>query len=246
MVARMRLFQHLDVASVPGACEQAIRSGVRRDAFLRGVEGDAAQQGEIPGAAGAIITNGECVRMMPMPIVDPARTWPPARRAWRAGERRAVAGAGIARLFVARGREYRSEFHVNPSDEVMLMVKGDMRLHYRTPDGKEDVALVPEWLYDHLYAGRHAAFAALPARRLPAGDRTPAAAGRGRPVPVVLPEVRRAAARGKGRSARLSRRPGVEGLCSLLRQRSAPHLQVLRPPDAAAVRGAASTQATRS
>src|SRR4030067_2826780 len=47
-------------------------------------------------------------------------------------------------VFVARGREYRSEFHINPSDEVMVMIKGEMRLHYRTPEGKEDVAVVPE------------------------------------------------------------------------------------------------------
>ena len=36
--------------------------------------------------------------------------------------------------FVARGREYRSEFHINPCDEVMYPIKGDMRLHYRTPE----------------------------------------------------------------------------------------------------------------
>jgi 3-hydroxyanthranilate 3,4-dioxygenase len=46
--------------------------------------------------------------------------------------------------FVARGREYRSEFHINPGDEVMLMLKGEMRLHYRTPEGKEEVAILPE------------------------------------------------------------------------------------------------------
>ena len=44
--------------------------------------------------------------------------------------------------FVARGREHRSEFHSDPSDEVMYMIKGDMRLHYRTPEGKEKVAVV--------------------------------------------------------------------------------------------------------
>jgi len=26
----------------------------------------------------------------------------------------------------------------------MLMIKGEMRLHYRTPDGKEEIAVVPE------------------------------------------------------------------------------------------------------
>jgi len=41
--------------------------------------------------------------------------------------------------FVARGRDYRSEFHINPSDELMLQIKGTMQLHYRQPDGSEDV-----------------------------------------------------------------------------------------------------------
>ena len=47
-------------------------------------------------------------------------------------------------VFMARGREYRTEFHINPSDEVMYPVKGDLRLHYRTEDGKEEIAEVPE------------------------------------------------------------------------------------------------------
>ena len=46
--------------------------------------------------------------------------------------------------FVARGREYRSEFHIDPSDEVMYMIRGEMRLHYRTPEGKEDVTVLRE------------------------------------------------------------------------------------------------------
>ena len=46
--------------------------------------------------------------------------------------------------FVARGREGRSEFHVDPSDEVMYMIKGDMKLHYRTEDGEEKVAVIRE------------------------------------------------------------------------------------------------------
>ena len=45
-------------------------------------------------------------------------------------------------VFIARGREYRSEFHINPSDETMYMIKGEMRLHYRTPEGKEEVAVI--------------------------------------------------------------------------------------------------------
>lgn len=46
--------------------------------------------------------------------------------------------------FVARGRDYRSEFHINASDELMYQIKGDMKLHYRTPEGKEEVAFLPE------------------------------------------------------------------------------------------------------
>ena len=46
--------------------------------------------------------------------------------------------------FVARGREHRSEFHADPSDEVMFMIKGDMNLHYRTPQGEEKIAVIRE------------------------------------------------------------------------------------------------------
>jgi 3-hydroxyanthranilate 3,4-dioxygenase len=46
--------------------------------------------------------------------------------------------------FVARGRPYRSEFHINPSDEVMYMIAGEMRLHYRTSEGAEDVSVIPQ------------------------------------------------------------------------------------------------------
>ena len=46
--------------------------------------------------------------------------------------------------FVARGREHRSEFHTDPVDEVMLMLKGSMELHYRTSLDEEKVAVVAE------------------------------------------------------------------------------------------------------
>jgi 3-hydroxyanthranilate 3,4-dioxygenase len=46
--------------------------------------------------------------------------------------------------FVARGRDHRSEFHSDPVDEVMYMIKGDMNLHYRTPQGEEKIALIRE------------------------------------------------------------------------------------------------------
>jgi 3-hydroxyanthranilate 3,4-dioxygenase len=46
--------------------------------------------------------------------------------------------------FLARGREYRSEFHVNPSYEIQYSVKGNLNLHYRTAEGDEKIAFVPE------------------------------------------------------------------------------------------------------
>ena len=46
--------------------------------------------------------------------------------------------------FVARGREFRSEFHSDPSDEVMYMIRGDMNLHYHTPEGEEKIAVIKE------------------------------------------------------------------------------------------------------
>jgi len=80
--------------------------------------------------------------MMKMPIVDLLAR---GRELAARGERVSVLWQEPESLaFVARGREYRSEFHINPSDEVMLAVKGELRLHYRTPEGKEEVAVVPE------------------------------------------------------------------------------------------------------
>lgn len=46
--------------------------------------------------------------------------------------------------FLAKGRPYRSEFHVDPSDEVMIMIKGDADVHYITPGGEHRVARVRE------------------------------------------------------------------------------------------------------
>ena len=46
--------------------------------------------------------------------------------------------------FVARGREHRSEFHVDPSDEIIYMIKGDVDLHYIDAEGEHKVALVKE------------------------------------------------------------------------------------------------------
>src|ERR1041384_3213741 len=80
--------------------------------------------------------------MVQMPIVDLLAV---AGELVQTGKRVSVLWQHADTLvFLARGREYRSEFHINPSDETMQMIKGEMRLHYRTADGKEAVAMTPE------------------------------------------------------------------------------------------------------
>jgi 3-hydroxyanthranilate 3,4-dioxygenase len=80
--------------------------------------------------------------MLQMPIVDLLER---ARRLGESGRRVDVLWQDSESIgFLARGREYRSEFHVNPSDEVMVMVRGEMRLHHRAPAGEEAVAIVPQ------------------------------------------------------------------------------------------------------
>jgi 3-hydroxyanthranilate 3,4-dioxygenase len=44
--------------------------------------------------------------------------------------------------FLSRGRKMRSDFHVDPSDEVTLQLAGDQHLHYLTPEGEEKVAVI--------------------------------------------------------------------------------------------------------
>jgi 3-hydroxyanthranilate 3,4-dioxygenase len=80
--------------------------------------------------------------MFSMPIVDLLER---GRKLAESGKRVTVLWQHPDTLvFLARGREYRSEFHINPSDETVHMIKGEMRLHYRTPEGKEEVAVIAE------------------------------------------------------------------------------------------------------
>jgi 3-hydroxyanthranilate 3,4-dioxygenase len=55
--------------------------------------------------------------------------------------------------FGARGRAGRSEFHIDPSDEIMQMLKGRMELHYLTPEGERRVAVLEEGEVLHCPAG---------------------------------------------------------------------------------------------
>ena len=80
--------------------------------------------------------------MLPMPIGDLEKI---SRQLDEEGRRIQVLWQVPQSLaFVARGREYRSEFHIDPSDELMYMIKGEMNLHYRDEDGKEDISVLKE------------------------------------------------------------------------------------------------------
>src|SRR5215510_8071632 len=77
-----------------------------------------------------------------MPLVDLSTV---ARELGRSGRQVEVLWQEPDSLaFVARGRDYRSEFHVNPSDELMYQISGTMHLHYRTPTGEEEVAVLEQ------------------------------------------------------------------------------------------------------
>ena len=89
--------------------------------------------------------------MFSMPIVNLAEI---SQRLAESGKRVRVLWQHDDTLaFIARGREYRSEFHINPSDETMYMIKGEMRLHYRTPEGKEEIAVIAEGAMIYTPAG---------------------------------------------------------------------------------------------
>jgi 3-hydroxyanthranilate 3,4-dioxygenase len=80
--------------------------------------------------------------MLPMPVADLLKI---GEELSRTGKRVKVLWQTADTLaFVARGREYRSEFHSDPSDEVMFMIKGQMNLHFRHPDGREEIQVLKE------------------------------------------------------------------------------------------------------
>ncbi len=80
--------------------------------------------------------------MLPMPIADLQQI---SDQLAESGERVHVLWQQPGSVaFIARGREYRSEFHIDPSDEMMYMIRGEMNLHFRSPEGKEDIDVLKE------------------------------------------------------------------------------------------------------
>ncbi|MEJ0067823.1 MAG: hypothetical protein WDO24_02745 [Pseudomonadota bacterium] len=169
--------------------------------------------------------------MIQMPIVDLRAH---ARQLGESGQRVSVLWQDSQSIgFLARGREYRSEFHINPSDEVMLMVKGEMRLHYRTPEGKEDIAVIPEGSTIFTPTGvPHSprfppdAFALIMERKRRPGE-----------IDHSYGSARAATACSttRARWSTTTAPTRIQGLCALLRQRGAAHLQGVPRRDAEAM-----------
>ncbi len=44
--------------------------------------------------------------------------------------------------FVTRGPNSRSEFHIDPSDEIFYQLVGELNLHYITKEGKRDLTVI--------------------------------------------------------------------------------------------------------
>ncbi len=89
-----------------------------------------------------------------MPVMPIVNLLDHARRLTESGKRVSVLWQHDDTLaFIARGREYRSEFHINPSDETMYMIKGEMRLHYRTAENREEIAVIAEGAMIYTPAG---------------------------------------------------------------------------------------------
>jgi 3-hydroxyanthranilate 3,4-dioxygenase len=46
--------------------------------------------------------------------------------------------------FVTRGPNNRTDFHIDPGDEIFYQLEGELNLHYMTPDQKPEVAAIKE------------------------------------------------------------------------------------------------------
>jgi 3-hydroxyanthranilate 3,4-dioxygenase len=47
-------------------------------------------------------------------------------------------------IFVTRGPNNRTDFHINPGDEVFYQLEGELNLHYLTPEQNPEVAVLKE------------------------------------------------------------------------------------------------------
>ena len=58
------------------------------------------------------------------------------------GRRRVIWEDSDFIVFVTRGPNTRTDFHINPGDEIFHQLEGELNLHYLTPDDKPEVAVL--------------------------------------------------------------------------------------------------------
>ena len=58
------------------------------------------------------------------------------------GQRRTIWENSDFIAFVNRGPNNRTDFHINPGDEIFHQLEGELNLHYITPERKHEVAVV--------------------------------------------------------------------------------------------------------
>ncbi len=58
------------------------------------------------------------------------------------GQRRRIWEDSDFLAFVTRGPNSRSEFHIDPGDEIFYQLEGELNLHYMTKEGKHDLTVI--------------------------------------------------------------------------------------------------------
>lgn len=62
------------------------------------------------------------------------------RRDW--GQRRILWEDSDFIAFVTRGPNSRTDFHIDPGDEIFYQLEGELNLHYMTPEQRHEVAVI--------------------------------------------------------------------------------------------------------
>ncbi len=58
------------------------------------------------------------------------------------GQRRTLWEDSDFIAFVTRGPNSRTDFHINPGDEIFYQLEGELNLHYMTPEQKHEIAVI--------------------------------------------------------------------------------------------------------
>ncbi len=60
------------------------------------------------------------------------------------GQRRTIWEDSDFIAFVTRGPNSRTDFHIDPGDEIFYRLEGELNLHYMTPEQKHEIAVIKE------------------------------------------------------------------------------------------------------